>query len=106
MRRMNGINAKGRTNTGIGILLALLGFTAITGIFGQGQDSSLPGNVGLSGALPDPNDSFICTKIKTFVDGVEYDQTMKCETRDAICYVMEGFAMSCVPKIPPDSVQK
>jgi hypothetical protein len=47
---------------------------------------------------PDPNDRFICTKISTFVDGLEYDKTLKCETKDAICYIMEGFSMSCVPK--------
>jgi len=51
--------------------------------------------------VPDPQDRFQCTKIPTQVDGVEYDKSLKCETKDAICYVIEGFAMSCVPKFPP-----
>ena len=55
-----------------------------------------------SQSSPIPNlgsDTFICTSIPTVVNGQEYDKTLKCETKDAICYVMEGFAMSCVPKI-------
>lgn len=48
---------------------------------------------------PDANDRFQCIKIPTMVDGLEYDKTLKCETKDAICYIMEGFAMSCVPKL-------
>lgn len=50
---------------------------------------------------PDPQDRFQCTKIPTQVDGIDYDKTLKCETRDAICYIIEGFAMSCVPKFIP-----
>jgi hypothetical protein len=44
-------------------------------------------------------DKFYCVSIPTVVNGQEYDKTLKCETNDAICYVMEGFAMSCVSKI-------
>jgi hypothetical protein len=45
------------------------------------------------------SDKFVCSSIPTIVNGQEYDKTLKCETKDAICYVMEGFAMSCIPKI-------
>ncbi|WCL49331.1 hypothetical protein [Leptospira sp. GIMC2001] len=48
---------------------------------------------------PDSRDRFVCIKIATTVDGQEYDKTLKCETNDAICYVMEGFSFSCIPKI-------
>lgn len=44
-------------------------------------------------------DRFVCVSIPTIVNGQEYDKTLKCETKDAICYVMEGFAMSCIPKL-------
>jgi hypothetical protein len=56
--------------------------------------------------IPDPNDRFSCTKIPTIVDGLEYDKTLKCETKDAICYIMEGFAMSCVPKLPFPKIEE
>lgn len=60
---------------------------------------------------PNPNlsqDKFYCVSIPTVVNGQEYDKTLRCETNDAICYVMEGFAMSCVQKIknPIESKQK
>jgi tetrahydromethanopterin S-methyltransferase subunit H len=77
----------------VAILIFCTGFIIIQSkLNAQDTQSNNPEQVGLP-------DRFVCVSIPTIVNGQEYDKTLKCETKDAICYVMEGFAMSCIPKI-------
>ncbi|MCC5813418.1 MAG: hypothetical protein JJT78_01560 [Leptospira sp.] len=90
-------------NLRISVLIVFIA-TAIGGIFLT--SGSLKAQSSPQFPSPDPQDRFQCTKIPTQVDGIDYDKTLKCETRDAICYIIEGFAMSCVPKFIPQPDEK
>ncbi|TGK01276.1 hypothetical protein EHQ53_08785 [Leptospira langatensis] len=39
-----------------------------------------------------------CERIELDIKNVTYNDALRCETKDAICYMIEGFSMSCIPK--------
>ncbi|TGM55938.1 hypothetical protein EHQ91_13700 [Leptospira biflexa] len=43
-------------------------------------------------------DKMECYSIATEIDGQEYQQSLKCISQDSICYIIQGFAMSCIPR--------
>ena len=43
-------------------------------------------------------DKMQCYSIPTEIDNLEYQKSVKCITKDAICYIIQGFAMSCIPR--------
>lgn len=50
-------------------------------------------------------DKMECYSIPTEIDGLEYSKAIKCISKDSICYIIQGFAMSCVPRngnYPPE----
>lgn len=59
---------------------------------------------------PDPKkwisqDKMVCYYIPTEIEGLEYQKSIKCLSKDSICYIIEGFSMSCIPRpqgYPPE----
>jgi hypothetical protein len=50
-------------------------------------------------------DKMECYSIATEIDNLEYQKSVKCITKDAVCYIIQGFAMSCIPRnssYPPE----
>ncbi|WP_411824395.1 hypothetical protein [Leptospira sp. 'Mane'] len=50
-------------------------------------------------------DKMECYSIPTEIDGIEFEKSLKCVTKDSICYVLRGVGMSCVPRnglYPPE----
>ncbi|TGN17095.1 hypothetical protein EHS15_18115 [Leptospira idonii] len=52
---------------------------------------------------PTPQETFIqdkmeCHSIPTEIDGLEFEKSLKCITKDSICYVIRGVGLSCVPR--------
>lgn len=50
-------------------------------------------------------DKMECYSITTEIDNLEYQKSVKCITKDAVCYIIQGFAMSCIPRnssYPPE----
>ncbi|PJZ69858.1 hypothetical protein CH373_10745 [Leptospira perolatii] len=45
-----------------------------------------------------PKEKMICEKMDLQIDGSIYNDAFYCETKDAVCYMIEGFSMSCVRK--------
>ncbi|MCU0823115.1 MAG: hypothetical protein MUF77_00550 [Leptospira sp.] len=43
-------------------------------------------------------DKLECFSIPTEIDGLEYNKSIKCISKDSICYIIQGFAMSCIPR--------
>lgn len=43
-------------------------------------------------------DKMECYSIATEIDGQEYQKSLKCISQDSICYIIQGFAMSCIPR--------
>ncbi|MDF3820711.1 hypothetical protein P3G55_12410 [Leptospira sp. 96542] len=43
-------------------------------------------------------DKLACYSIPTEIDGLEYQKSLKCISKDSICYLIQGFAMSCIPR--------
>ncbi|TGL60344.1 hypothetical protein EHQ58_07565 [Leptospira ognonensis] len=43
-------------------------------------------------------DKMQCYSIPTEIDSLEYQKSVKCVTKDAICFIIQGFAMSCIPR--------
>ncbi|TGL86766.1 hypothetical protein EHQ68_15865 [Leptospira congkakensis] len=43
-------------------------------------------------------DKLECYSIATDIDGQEYQKSLKCISKDSICYIIQGFAMSCIPR--------
>ncbi|PJZ47054.1 hypothetical protein [Leptospira brenneri] len=43
-------------------------------------------------------DKMECHSIAMEIDGLEYQKTIKCISKDSICYIIQGFAMSCIPR--------
>jgi hypothetical protein len=43
-------------------------------------------------------DKIQCFSIPTEIDALDYQKSVKCITKDAICYIIQGFAMSCIPR--------
>ncbi|MDZ4725002.1 MAG: hypothetical protein SH817_02510 [Leptospira sp.] len=43
-------------------------------------------------------DKMECYSIPTEIDNLDYQKSVKCITKDAICYIIQGFAMSCIPR--------
>ncbi|EPG74176.1 hypothetical protein LEP1GSC058_2935 [Leptospira fainei serovar Hurstbridge str. BUT 6] len=75
-------------------LLFILSFYLYGSYFGiLAQDTSNP-------TLPvaAPRDKMVCKQIDLEITGTSYNDGLRCETKDAICYMIEGFAMSCFPK--------
>ncbi|EQA46232.1 hypothetical protein LEP1GSC050_2913 [Leptospira broomii serovar Hurstbridge str. 5399] len=74
-------------------LLFILSFYLYGSYFGiLAQETSNP-----TPATP-PRDKMVCTRIDLEIIGTSYNEGLRCETKDAICYMIEGFAMSCFPK--------
>ncbi|GBF51483.1 hypothetical protein LPTSP4_30210 [Leptospira ryugenii] len=44
------------------------------------------------------DDKMECYSIPTEIDRLEYQKSLKCVSKDAICFIVEGFAMSCIPR--------
>ncbi|WP_242935269.1 hypothetical protein [Leptospira kobayashii] len=54
---------------------------------------------------PINQDKMECYSIPTEIDGLEFEKSLKCITKDSICYVLRGVGISCVPrngKYPPE----
>lgn len=45
-----------------------------------------------------PKEKMVCDKIDLVIQGTTYNDALRCEAKDAICYMIEGFSMSCFPK--------
>jgi len=43
-------------------------------------------------------DKMECYSIPTEIDSQEYQKSVKCISKDAICFIIQGFAMSCIPR--------
>ncbi|TGL39143.1 hypothetical protein [Leptospira perdikensis] len=43
-------------------------------------------------------DKLECYSIATDIDGQEHQKSLKCISKDSICYIIQGFAMSCIPR--------
>lgn len=43
-------------------------------------------------------DKMECYSIATEIDGQEFQKSLKCISQDSICYIIQGFAMSCIPR--------
>ncbi|MCW7468962.1 hypothetical protein [Leptospira kanakyensis] len=43
-------------------------------------------------------DKLECYSLATEIDGQEYQKSLKCISKDSICYIIQGFAMSCIPR--------
>ncbi len=43
-------------------------------------------------------EKMVCEKIDLQIQTSTYNDALRCETKDAICYMIEGFSMSCIPK--------
>ncbi|TGK07537.1 hypothetical protein EHO59_05390 [Leptospira semungkisensis] len=54
-----------------------------------GQDSSQTSTT---------KEKMACERIELDIKNVTYNDALRCETKDAICYMIEGFSMSCIPK--------
>lgn len=54
-------------------------------------------------------DKMVCSYIPTEIEGLEYQKSIKCLSKDSICYIIEGFSMSCIPRPPlayPNEIPK
>jgi len=53
-------------------------------------------------------DKMVCVSIPTEIDGVEVQKSLKCLSKDAVCLIVEGFAMSCFSRPPgyPSEIPK
>ncbi|MCG6140198.1 hypothetical protein EHR01_13805 [Leptospira mtsangambouensis] len=43
-------------------------------------------------------DKMECYSIAMEIDGQEYQKSLKCISKDSLCYIIQGFAMSCIPR--------
>ncbi|TGL63438.1 hypothetical protein [Leptospira sarikeiensis] len=43
-------------------------------------------------------EKMVCERMDLQIQGTTYNDALRCETKDAICYMIEGFSMSCLPK--------
>ncbi|EPG65681.1 hypothetical protein [Leptospira wolffii] len=69
------------------ILALVYGFSLL------GQDTSQ--------SQSSPKEKMVCDKIDLVIQGTTYNDALRCEAKDAICYMIEGFSMSCFPKEKP-----
>lgn len=54
-----------------------------------GQDTS---------AQTSTREKMVCERMDLEIQSATYNDALRCETKDAICYMIEGFSMSCFPK--------
>ncbi|TGK08549.1 hypothetical protein EHO58_06575 [Leptospira selangorensis] len=43
-------------------------------------------------------EKMVCERMDLEIQSTTYNDALRCETKDAICYMIEGFSMSCFPK--------
>ncbi|PJZ27510.1 hypothetical protein CH352_17035 [Leptospira hartskeerlii] len=43
-------------------------------------------------------EKMVCERMDLEIQSATYNDALRCETKDAICYMIEGFSMSCFPK--------
>ncbi|PJZ51174.1 hypothetical protein [Leptospira saintgironsiae] len=54
-----------------------------------GQDTSIQTST---------REKMVCERMDLEIQSATYNDALRCETKDAICYMIEGFSMSCFPK--------
>ncbi|EMK00532.1 hypothetical protein [Leptospira sp. B5-022] len=43
-------------------------------------------------------EKMVCERMDLEIQSTTYNDALRCETKDAVCYMIEGFSMSCFPK--------